>query len=467
MTTASPERDEQGLRRAATIMVMLNSISTAMMLTGVNVALPDVARDLHVDAVMLTWIPMSYLLASAAFTLAFGRLADMYGRKRVFLLGTAGVVVTSILAACAWSPTSLIAGRLLQGICAAMLYATNIAVISSVFPPARRGTAIGYTVSAVYLGLALGPLVAGWLIEIASWRATFLIHLPLSLVVIHIGLTRLPIEWRADVRGSFDVLGAVLYAVAIVIVMVGVSNLPAPIGLTMMVIGLFGLWFFFRHERRLADPVFDVELFYTNRVFLMSCLASLVMYTTTFANVVLVSLYLQYLKGIPPSTAGLIMMAQPAVMALVSPYAGRLSDRIEPRVIASAGMLLTAFGLGAFVLLDADSPLAAVVACLLMTGFGFSLFSSPNANAIMAAVSRSDYGRTSSAMAVMRVMGQMVSMGVVALIFALVLGPVHIEPAVYPVLAHAIELCFAVAALLALAGMPLSLWRGRIHVRTP
>lgn len=467
MTTASPGRDEQGLRRAATIMVMLNSISTAMMLTGVNVALPDVARDLRVDAVMLTWIPMSYLLASAAFTLAFGRLADMYGRKRVFLLGTAGVVVTSILAACAWSPASLIAGRLLQGICAAMLYATNIAVISSVFPPARRGTAIGYTVSAVYLGLALGPLVAGWLIEIANWRATFLIHLPLSLVVIHIGLARLPVEWRADVRGSFDVQGAALYAVAIVILMVGVSNLPAPTGLTMMVVGLFGLWYFFRHERGLADPVFDVELFYSNRVFLMSCLASLVMYTTTFANVVLVSLYLQYLKGIAPSTAGLIMMAQPAVMALVSPYAGRLSDRIEPRVIASAGMLLTACGLGGFVLLDADSSLVAVVACLLMTGFGFSLFSSPNANAIMASVSRSDYGRTSSAMAVMRVIGQMTSMGVVALIFALVLGPVHIEPAVYPALAHAINLCFAAAALLALAGTPLSLWRGRMHVRTP
>ncbi|MEQ8496791.1 MAG: MFS transporter, partial [Gammaproteobacteria bacterium] len=133
-------------RRATIVMVMLNSVSTAMMLTGVNVALPDVARDLRVDAVALSWIPMSYLLASAAFTLAFGRLADMYGRKRLYLIGTAGVVVTSILAAAAPNEAALIGGRLLQGICAAMLYATNVAIISSVYPPSQRGTAIGYTV---------------------------------------------------------------------------------------------------------------------------------------------------------------------------------------------------------------------------------------------------------------------------------------------------------------------------------
>ena len=463
MSAVRPPIDELRLRRATTVMVMLNAVSTAMMLTGVNVALPDVARDLHVDAVLLAWIPMSYLLASAAFTLGFGRLADMFGRKRIFLLGTAGVVLTSLIAASAPTVATLIGARVLQGACAAMLYASHVAVISSVYPPAQRGTAIGYTISAVYFGLALGPLLAGWLIEVANWRATFLVHVPLSLVVMTIGLTRVPVEWRADERGSFDGFGAGLYGVAIVILMIGISTLPGGVAAAMIVIGGLGLWLFFRHEHGHPHPVFDVGLFYTNRVFLMSCLASLVMYTTTFANVVLVSLYLQYLKGIPPGTAGLVMMAQPAVMALVSPYAGRLSDRVEPRVIASIGMFLTALGLGGLVLVDADTSLAGVVGCLLLTGFGFSLFSSPNANAIMAAVPRSDYGRTSSAMAVMRVIGQMASMGLVALIFALILGPVHIEPSVYPALERAIHLCFGIAALLALAGMPLSLARGRMH----
>ncbi len=459
---SGPEVDE-GLRRTIIVMVLLNSVSTAMMLTGVNVALPDVARDLHVDAVSLSWIPMSYLMASAAFVLAFGRLADMYGRKRIYLIGTSGVIVTSILAACAQSEAQLIVGRLAQGICAAMLYATNVAIISSVFPPARRGTAIGYTVSAIYLGLSAGPLVAGWLIEFASWRATFLIHVPLTIAVVAIGATRVPIEWRADERGSFDALGALLYGVAIVILMTGVSKLPHGIGLAMVVAGIAGLWLFFRHERRHAHPVLDVELFYTNRVFLMSCLASLVMYTATFANVVLVSLYLQYLKAVPPSTAGLVMMAQPAVMTVIAPLAGRLSDRIEPRVIASLGMALTALGLAGLAALDVASPLAMAVIALAVTGLGFSLFSSPNANAIMGAVERSDYGRAASAMSVMRVIGQMTSMGLVAMLFALMLGPQHITPRIYPDLALTIHACFVAGAVLCACGVGLSLSRGRVH----
>ncbi len=451
------------MRRATIVMVMLNSVSTAMMLTGVNVALPAMARDLGVDAVTLSWVPMSYLMASAAFVLGFGRLADMYGRKRLYLIGTAGVIVTSILAACAQNDAQLIGGRLLQGICAAMLYATNVAVISSVFPPARRGQAIGYTVSAIYLGLALGPFVAGWLIEALSWRATFVIHVPLALLVLLIGLLRLPVEWRADERGSFDAAGAALYGVAIVILMTGVSKLPGAVGVLMVVGGGLGIWLFFRHEHRHPHPVYDVGLFYTNRVFLMSCLASLVMYTTTFANVVLVSLYLQYLKGVAPSTAGLVMMAQPAVMTLISPFAGRLADRREPRVIASLGMGLTALGLALFAALDAASPLSAAIASLVVTGLGFSLFATPNANAIMGAVGRSDYGRAAGATAVMRVVGQMTSMGLVAMIFALLLGPREITPDLYPELAHAIRLCFMIGAGLCACGIALSLSRGRMH----
>ena len=153
MSTPSEEGNAK-VYRATLVMVMLNSVSTAMMLTGVNVALPNIATELSIDAIVLTWIPMSYLMASAACVLTFGRLADMYGRKRLYLLGTAGVIVTSVLAAFAENATQLIGGRLLQGVFAAMLYATNVAVISSVVSPKQRGAVIGYTVSAIYLGLA-------------------------------------------------------------------------------------------------------------------------------------------------------------------------------------------------------------------------------------------------------------------------------------------------------------------------
>lgn len=454
---------EAGHHRAAVLMVMLNSVATAMMLSAVNVALPEIADGLGIDAVTLSWIPMSYLMASAACVLAFGRLADMHGRKRIFLLGTVGVIVSSIVAAFAVDAATLIAGRFVQGIAAAMLYATHIAIISSVYPPARRGAAIGYTVSAIYVGLAAGPLAAGWLVELVSWRVTFLVHLPLALAALWIGVYRLPLEWKADDRGEFDALGAALYAVGIVVLMAGLARLPRPAGVAMLLAGAAGLWVFVRHEQRHPHPIFDVALFFTSRVFTLSCLASLVMYTTTFANIVLVSLYLQYLKAEPPGTTGMIMMAQPVMMAIFSPLAGRLSDSVEPRVIASLGMGLTAISLACFATFDAATPIVAVIGCLAATGLGFSLFSSPNANAIMGAVERSAYARASSVMSVMRVVGQMTSMGLVAMIFALMLGPVTLGPDVYPQLGRAISTCFGLGAGLCLIGAGLSLARGQMH----
>jgi len=454
---------EADLRRTTILMVMLSSLATAMMLAAVHVALPGIADDLHVDAVTLSWVPTAYLLASAACVLAFARIADMYGRKRVFLVGTVIVILASMLAAAAPNIALVLLGRALQGVGAAMLFATQIAIISSVYPPAERGAAIGYSISAVYFGLAGGPLLGGWLIELTSWRAAFIAHLPLSLAVLGLGLTRLPVEWRMDERGDFDVAGAVLYALGIVILMFGLSRLPSVHGAALIAAGGLLLWLFFRHEHGHPHPIFEVELFYTNRVFTLSCLASLVMYTATFANVMLVSLYLQYLQGVTPATAGMIMMTSPLVMAVLSPLAGKLSDRIEPRVIASLGMAVTTVGLFMLAMLEAASSLALVVGCLMTTGLGFSLFSSPNANAIMSAVDRGAYSRASGAMSVMRVVGQLTSMGLVATAMAVWLGPVRITPAVYGELGRAISACFGMGAVLCGVGIALSLARGRMH----
>ncbi|MBL1142801.1 MAG: MFS transporter [Proteobacteria bacterium] len=455
------EQPSESLQRITLTMVLLNAFTTPLMLSGVNVALPAIAIDLSMNAVLLSWIPMAYLMASAMFVLIFGRLADMVGRKRIFLIGTGSVIVTSLIAAFAVSGTMLVAARFLQGMSAAMLYATQVAIVSSVFPPAKRGRAIGLTVSTIYLGLTIGPLLGGFVIDAFGWRASFLLHIPLAFVVLLLGVFYVKGDWSSDERGSFDLFGALTYIVSILIICIAVSYLPSTLSLFLLALSLFGFAFFFLFEKVHKHPIFNVTLFFTNRIFTFSCLASLIIYTATFANVVQVSLYLQYLKEMSAASAGMIMMCQPLTMAIFSPLAGRLSDKIEARYLATAGMAVSCGGLLLLSNLQVDSSLDYLLGALVITGFGFSLFSSPNVNAIMGSVEKRSLGSANGVMATMRIFGQMTSMVLVTLVFALIIGPVEIDVSNYDALEKAIRLTFSIAACLCLPGLYFSVARGK------
>jgi len=267
----------------------------------------------------------------------------------------------------------------------------------------------------------------------------------------------------AEEKGKFDIRGAVIYSLSIVLLCIGVSTLPGTGSFILVLSGVTGIFMFFNIARRTTHPIFDVSLFFTNRVFTFSCLASFIIYTATFANVVLISLYLQYLKGMSASAAGLVMMIQPLTMAVFSPFAGRISDRVEPRIIASAGMVMTAIGLMMLAMLNGYDSIKYLVAALIITGLGFSLFSSPNANAIMSSVEKRYYGSAAGSIATMRVLGQMSSMVLVTLMFALIIGQVQIQPDNYASLQHAIQFCFMIAAGLCIPGFIFYFIRGRMH----
>jgi MFS family permease len=234
-------------------------------------------------------------------------------------------------------------------------------------------------------------------------------------------------------------------------------------GALLIPLGLLGLVLFFWQQNRTPYPVFEVSLFLENHTFAFSSLAALLNYSATFAVTFLMSLYLQYIKGMTPQSAGIVLMAQPVVMALFSPIAGRLSDRIEPRLLASGGMAITVVGMTVFTQLHIDSSFVGITGNLLLLGFGFALFSSPNTSAIMGAVTKEQYGVASGAVATMRLMGQMVSMAIATVVLALVLGHQAIEPHNYDRFLRCIQTVFTISALLCTIGVYFSLFRGRLR----
>jgi EmrB/QacA subfamily drug resistance transporter len=431
--------------------------------SATNVAMPSIGRDFAMDAVLLGWVPTSYLLSAAVFLVPLGRIADIYGRKRIFAYGIIVFTLASLFSGVAPSAAILIGSRVLQGVGSAMIFGTGVAILTSVFPASQRGQVLGINVAAVYVGLSLGPFIGGLLTQNLGWRSVFLAIIPVGLVAMAFALTRLKGEWAEAKGESFDLAGSIVYALTLIALMYGFSLLPDLAGAGLILAGAIGLGLFAGYELNASHPVLEIRLFSKNQTFAFSSLATLIHYGATSAVTFLLSLYLQYIKVMTPQQAGLVLVAQPIIQAALSPVAGRLSDRVEPRIVASAGMTLTAAGLVSLILIGPSTPLWAIVGRLMVLGFGFALFSSPNMNAIMTSVERRYYAVASGTAGTARLVGQMLSMGITMLLFSLNIGRVEITPEVYPLFLASMKAAFAVFAALCFGGVFASLARGRIR----
>jgi EmrB/QacA subfamily drug resistance transporter len=431
--------------------------------SAVNIALPSIGKELSLDAVMLGWIATAYLLSSATFLVPFGRIADIYGRKKIFTCGMVIYTLSSLFAGMASSAHMLISCRVFQGIGGAMLAGTAVALLTTVFPANERGKVLGINVAAAYIGLSLGPVLGGILTQHFGWRNIFFPSAFLGLAVIGVVLWKLKGEWTGAKGERFDVAGSVIYSLGLVALVYGFTLLPAMSGVWLIVGGIIGLSAFTRWELRTRSPVLDISLFRNSRAFTFSNLAALINYSATWAVSLLISLYLQYLKGFNPQSAGLILVAMPAMQAIFSPLAGRLSDRIEPRLIASAGMALTTVGLIIFIFLNKETPLAFIIGNLILMGLGFALFSSPNTNAVMSSAPKTAYGVASATLATMRQVGMVFSMGVAMLLFALYIGRVQITPEYYSLFQESMKTSFIIFAILCFGGIFASLARGKVR----
>lgn len=462
-----PQRSSTAVSaQTALLVASLASFLTPFMSSAINVALPALGAEFAMSAVLLGWVPTSYLLSSSVFLVPFGRLADMTGRKRIFLGGVLLYTMSSFLCGIAPSLAFLLGARVLQGISGAMMSGTGIAILTSVFPAKERGRVLGINTASVYIGLSLGPTIGGVLTEQFGWRSIFLLSVPLGVIMVVLILTKMKGEWTEERGAVFDVTGSVLYCVGLVALMYGFSQLPQTTGVVLVLTGLTLLAVFVRWELRARSPVLDINLFRNNRVFAFSNLAAFINYSATFAISFLMGLYLMYIRGLSPQQAGFVLLAQPVVMAVGSPFAGRLSDRIEPRIVASAGMGLIAVCLSFFTLLSETIPIPFIIVTLSVLGLGFALFSSPNSNAVMGAVPKGVYGVAAGTLATMRMTGQTISIGIAMLVFSLVMGSVRITPDVYPAFLESVRIAFGIFAALCAVGVFASLARGnRVETR--
>ncbi|MCC7563240.1 MAG: MFS transporter [Methanobacterium sp.] len=444
---------------AALLVASIASFFTPFMGTSVNIALPTIGLDFGADAILLNWITNGFLLAAAIFAVPFGRLADIHGMKKIFTYGIIIFTVASLF--CALSPSSLIliASRIIQGIGSAMIFVTGLAIITSVYPPHHRGKAIGINIAAVYVGLSLGPVIGGLMTQYLGWRSLFFLMIPFGLLVVGIVFWKLHDEWAASRGEKFDFIGSIIYSIMLLLIMYGFSSLPKIDGWVMLVLGVIGLLTFIKWELRTESPVFNIRLF-KNTEFTFSSMAALINYSATFAVSLLLSYYLQYIKGFEPHAAGLILVFQPILMAVTAPLAGRMSDRFDARIIATAGMATVTIALFTLTFLDVNTPLTDIIIGLVVLGLGFGLFSSPNTNVIMGSVERKFYGVASATVSTMRLIGQTMSIGIATLIFALFMGRVQITPEQYPSLLESIQLCFVVFTILCFVGIFVSWYRG-------
>jgi EmrB/QacA subfamily drug resistance transporter len=454
--------DERG-KKIILLVASLSSFLVPYTGSSITVALPAMAGQFHADAVTLGWITSAYIISAAVFIIPFGRYADIVGRKRIFLSGL--LVFTLASLACAFSPTEeiLIVFRFVQGIGGAMLFATSVAIVTQVYGPGERGAALGITIATVYAGLSVGPFLGGILTDHFGWPAIFLLNVPIGLLTIVLTLRGVRHEW-ADAAGErFDLGGAVVYGIMLFTLIYGMLMLPDPAGLAWIAAAILAAGVFYRIERSSASPLTDLTVFSGNRTFVFSNIAAMINYGATYGVGVLLSLYLQYIQGYSAATAGLILVAQPVVQTVFSPIAGRLSDRIEPRVVSTAGMAITAAGLSLFIFLTPATPAWVIIASLMVMGLGYGLFSSPNTNAIMSSVANRHLGIAAGMNATVRSLGQLLSMAITMSCFAIFIGMVAITPAIYPALMTSVTVAFVVFTLLCIAGIGASYVRGTIH----
>lgn len=433
---------------------------TPFMMSSVGVALPAIGEEYAASGVQLGLVETVFILAVSLFLLPSGRLGDLYGHKRVFLLGTVLFIGATLAASLAGGIDLFLLWRFFQGGGAAMITGTSLAILSSVFSPEKRAKAMGLVVACIYLGVSAGPLVGGLLVTQLGWRWIFYAAFALGCGALLLTVWKMRGEWADSAGGRFDVVGSLFYMGALFCLIVGVVNQSSGGRFQVMAaLGMGGLLMFVLYESKIEEPLVDVRLILSSRVFAFSNLATLINYAASFGATFFFSLYLQVVKGLSPQAAGLILVSQPLLQAVLSPLSGVLATRVPSAKLATFGMAICVAGLALAATVHRSTGYGTIGAILAVMGVGFALFSTPNMLTVMGSVAPRHYGLASSLVSTMRTLGMLVSMTVATVVVSSYMGQRAINGATSELFLFAMHDAFLIFSGLSVVGIFLSMVR--------
>ena len=441
--------NEKSMKRTAVIIAVANGVIFTFLGSAINILLPAMGKEFGMNTVQMGWVVTAFLLTSTAFLLPFGRLSDIIGHKRMFLIGvTIYSIVTFLLAVLPGNATALIAFRALQGLTASMLFVTGVTLLISIYPPAERGKILGINAACVYLGLSLGPPLGGALTYYFSWRSPFIITAVVNFILAIYVLLKLKGEWAEAKGESFDIKGSLIYILSFSAMFTGFSIIPKTSGFILMPIGLIGLIIFIIYENKRPFPILKTAIFKKNKAFTIAAVSALINFSATFVVAFLISLYLQNMKGFTSLHAGKIMLVQPVLQTIFSLFSGRLADKKDPQSIASAGMAITVLGLIMLIFVQKDTSLPYIITALGVIAIGFGVFSSPNTTAAMNAVEKQYFGVASSLLWTMRLIGQITSMSIAVIVFTLITKEATVTVDNSDLFLHSMRVILIISAIL-------------------
>ena len=409
------------------IVSFITSFFAVFLSNGIIIGVPAIAQDFAMNNVIQNWVPTILFLTVAVCTVPAGQISGKFGVKKSLLAGVLVFLIGSIGACLSFSTESFLLFRIVQGAGMAFLNVSAMAMVVHAVKPQNRGKALGFTVTGVYLATSLSPVICGFLVHNLGWRSIFYFVIPFLVLCILLLSLKITDEWKTYEKDKIDKIGSIIYGLGILAFIYGFTTLTTTSGLILTILGLILLVVFGAYELRQKSPVFNVNLF-KNKKFTSSNIAALCSYIAIMVVTTLLNYHFQYVRGWDAQMAGLILIITPIIMAIMAPNAGKLSDRIHPQKLAALGMGIATIALLILTFLTGDTPLYMVVVAMILQGIGMGLFSSPNMNAIMSSVPPKDAPTASASQATMRTIGQTMSLGLLTLVFAWIMGSLKLAP---------------------------------------